>query len=200
MSGAIYLFKLQGPCEAHIEVDYSILAWKHYFKQRLFKTHFYLPPRPLGGGAEPSQATQQTGFGAAAAFAQPLYSSITQARSGTATLLSSKAHISAKGTFDGWVCSLRGRDGNPVNSKHTVSAHTGTPGRHWPRREWGWMETMQTALTHYDRSPCTALTRGGRKPLQKQHTAYNGTPGHLSLQREWGWMETVETALAHIST
>ena len=25
----------------------------------------------------------------------------------------------------------------------------------------------------YDRSPCTASTRGGRKPLQKQHTAYS---------------------------
>jgi hypothetical protein len=26
--------------------------------------------------------------------------------------------------------------------------------------------------SHFNRSPCTTSTRGGRKPLQKQHTAY----------------------------
>ena len=43
---------------------------------------------------------QRIGFGAAAG-AQQLYSSITQARSGTAIPLNSKAHITARGTFDG---------------------------------------------------------------------------------------------------
>ena len=31
--------------------------------QRYLKTHFYLPPRPLGGGAEPSQANSESGSG-----------------------------------------------------------------------------------------------------------------------------------------
>jgi hypothetical protein len=62
-------------------------------------------------------------------------------------LLDFSGFIQCCNVTNGWVCSFRGRDRNPLNSKHTASAHTGTPGRHWPRRERGWMETMQTALT-----------------------------------------------------
>ena len=111
-------------------------------------------------GGRTISGRQRIRFGAAAG-AQQLYSSITQAHGGTATPLNSKAHISARGTFDGWVCSFWGRDGNPVNSKHTASAHTGTPGRHWPRREWGWMETMQAALTRIITARLALHRRGG---------------------------------------
>ena len=36
--------------------------------------------------------------------------------------------------------------------------------------------------SHYYRSPCTASTRGGRKPLQKQHTAIQHTAGPRTLE------------------
>jgi hypothetical protein len=32
-------------------------------KQLYLKTHFYSPPRPLGGGAQPSQANSESGSG-----------------------------------------------------------------------------------------------------------------------------------------
>jgi len=139
---------------------------------------FLLAPSSAGRGGRTISGKQRIGFGAAAG-AQQLYSSITQARSGTATPLNSKAHITARGTFDGWVCSFRGRDGNPVNSKHIASAHTGTPGRHWPRREWGWMETMQTALTRIWPLALHSIDEGGTETLTEtaysiQHTAYSG--------------------------
>jgi len=114
----------------------ALMGKKYHFSATL--NTFLLAPSSAGRGGRTISGKQRIGFGAAAG-AQQLYSNITQARSGTATPLNSKAHITARGTFDGWVCSFRG---NPVNSKHTASAHTGTPGRHWPRREWGWMETI----------------------------------------------------------
>jgi hypothetical protein len=70
---------------------------KKDFKQRYLKTHFYSPPRPLGGGAEPSHANSESGSGQ-----QQAHSSFTAAshkHSGTATPLNSKAHISARGTI-----------------------------------------------------------------------------------------------------
>ena len=61
---------------------------------------FVLAPSSAGRGGRTISGKQRIGFGAAAG-AQQLYSSITQARSGTATPLNSKAHITARGTFDG---------------------------------------------------------------------------------------------------
>jgi hypothetical protein len=61
---------------------------------------FLLAPSSAGRGNRTISGKQRIGFGAAAG-AQQLYSSITQARSGTATPLNSKAHITARGTFDG---------------------------------------------------------------------------------------------------
>ena len=61
---------------------------------------FLLAPSSAGRGGRTISGKQRIGFGAAAG-AQQLYSSIIQARSGTATPLNSKAHISARGTFDG---------------------------------------------------------------------------------------------------
>jgi len=61
---------------------------------------FLLAPSSAGRGGRTISGKQRIEFGAAAG-AQQLYSSITQARSGTATPLNSKAHISARGTFDG---------------------------------------------------------------------------------------------------
>jgi len=61
---------------------------------------FLLAPSSAGRGGRTISGKQRVGFGAAAG-AQQLYSSITQARSGTATPLNSKAHITARGTFDG---------------------------------------------------------------------------------------------------
>jgi len=61
---------------------------------------FLLAPSSAGRGGRTISGKQRIGFGAAAG-AQQLYSSITQARSGTATPLNSKAHITARGTFDG---------------------------------------------------------------------------------------------------
>jgi len=61
---------------------------------------FLLAPSSAGRGGRTISGKQRIGFGAAAG-AQQLYSSITQARSGTATPLNSKAHITARGTLDG---------------------------------------------------------------------------------------------------
>jgi len=69
-----------------------------YFKQRYLETHFYCPL--AGGGAEPSQANSESGSGQ-----QQAHSSFTAASHkhvvGQQPLLNSKAHISARGTFDG---------------------------------------------------------------------------------------------------
>jgi len=62
--------------------------------------HSFTCPLSAGRGGRTISGKQRIGFGAAAG-AQHLYSSITQARSGTATPLNSKAHITARGTFDG---------------------------------------------------------------------------------------------------
>ena len=61
---------------------------------------FLLAPSSAGRGGRTISGKQRIEFGAAAG-AQQLYSSITQARSGTAIPLNSKAHITARGTFDG---------------------------------------------------------------------------------------------------
>ena len=61
---------------------------------------FLLAPSSAGRGGRTISGKQRIGFGAAAG-AQQLYGNITQARSGTATPLNSKAHITARGTFDG---------------------------------------------------------------------------------------------------
>jgi len=69
-----------------------------HFKQRYLKHIFTCPL--AGRGGRIISGKQRIGFGAAAG-AQQLYSSITQARGGTATPLNSKAHITARGTLDG---------------------------------------------------------------------------------------------------
>ena len=103
--------------------------------------------------------------------------SITQARSGTATLYNSKAHISAERDLRRLqFCSFWGRDRIRVNNKHTASAHTRTLGYHWPRREWGWMETMQTTLTRILTARLAQHRRGGDgNPYRNsiQHTSYS---------------------------
>ena len=42
----------------------------------------------------------------------------------------------------------RGGNGNPYRISIQHTAYNGTPGRLSLQREWGWMETMKTALAH----------------------------------------------------
>jgi len=42
----------------------------------------------------------------------------------------------------------RGGDRNPYRNSIQHTAYNGTPGRLSLQREWGWMETMETALAH----------------------------------------------------
>ena len=101
--------------------------------------------------------------------------SITQARSGTATLYNSKAHISAERDLRRLqFCSFRGRAGQEPCKQQAYSIST-----HWDSRISLAKARMgmdgnhaNNTNSHFNRSPCTTSTRGGRKPLQKQHTAY----------------------------
>ena len=65
------------------------------------------------------------------------------------------AHISAKGTFETWVCSSsRGKDGNPANSKHKSSAYNADLRTSLAKAGFrGWMEICETALSTQQHLP-----------------------------------------------